>query len=145
MFDLKKYLFNNPLLNEVKVRPAGIFSQETINALNILADESYGEDVSEINIYEPLSVTYNLEDFEYISDEDYDSKKHIAINYFLKNFNSGVYILPDINSNLFGQGWKAPGAPANDAYYTRVIIDQDNQLVQIEIHLIFRQLIPRNY
>ena len=133
MFDLKKYLSNNPLLNEIKVKAPNTFSQDDIEFLNILADESYGEGVSEIDIYEPLSETYDLEDFEYTPEEDdYDSKRHIAIKHFLKNFNSGVYILPDTNSNLFGRGWEAPGAPANNAYYTRVTIDQDNQLVQIE-------------
>jgi hypothetical protein len=133
MFDLKKYLSNNPLLNEIKVKAPNTFSQDDIEFLNILADESYGESVSVIDIYEPLSETYDLEDFEYTPEEDdYDSKKHIAIKHFLKNFSSGIYILPDTNSNLFGREWEAPGAPANNAYYTRVTIDQDNQLVQIE-------------
>jgi hypothetical protein len=127
-FDLKKYLGNNPLLNEIKVTSPGTFSNKDIEALNVLADESYGEGGSEITRDFPISETYNLEDYEYFPEEeedDYSNMKHMAIKHLL-NKSNGTYVLSD----LFNYP-PAPGAPAN-VFYTRIIIDKNDQSVSIE-------------
>jgi hypothetical protein len=126
-FDLKKYLNNNPLLNEIKVTSPGIFSNKDIEALVTLTD-NYGEGVSEIERDFPLKETYDLEDYEYDPDggeDDYDNQRHMAIKHLLNKPN-GTYVLPD----LFGFS-SAPGAPANP-FETRVTIDKNDQSVSVE-------------
>jgi hypothetical protein len=128
-FDLKKYLGNNPLLNEIKVITSNTFSDKDVEALNVLVDESYGEGGSEITRDFPIKETYDLEDYEYDPEEgedDYDNQRHMAIKRLLNNKSNGTYILRD----LFDFP-PAPGAPAN-IFYTRVTIDRNNQSVSVE-------------
>jgi hypothetical protein len=127
-FDLKKYLNNNPLLNEIKVTPPGTFFDKDIEALNVLADESYGAGYSEITRDSPIGEVYYLENYEYDPEEgedDNSNMKHMAIKHLLNKPN-GTYVLFD----LFGFP-SAPGAPANP-FETRVTIDKNNQSVYIE-------------
>ena len=132
-FDLKSYLNNNPLLNEIKVNPPQPFSSQDMEALDLLLD-GFAEGVSEFNLYAPLGETYSLEDYEdYDEDEDYDDDdddydydpQYKAIKHLLTKPPLTYLIL-----DAFSIG-SAPGAPKN-AYYTRVTIDRENQMVTVE-------------
>jgi len=127
-FNLREYLRNNPLINEIKVITPNIFSNKDMGALFILTD-NYGEGTSEITRDSPMKERYNLEDYEYDPEEgedDEENKKNIAIKHLLNKPN-GIYVLPDI----FKLNSAAPGAP-NNAFYTRVTIDKNDQSVSIE-------------
>jgi hypothetical protein len=127
-FDLKSYLSNNPLLTEIKVISPGIFSDKDLEALNILADESYGDGISEIERDSPMTETYDLEEYEHDPEEDDNdniNQKHMALKHLLNKFN-GIYVLYD----LFESSFEAPGAPSK-AFYTRVTIDRNNQSISV--------------
>ena len=127
-FNLKKYLNNNPLLNEIKVISPGTFSDKDIEELNILADESYGESFSEIERDYPIIETYYLENYESYPEDDYSNEKFIAIKHLLDNKPNGTYVLREL---FDGISYEAPGAPAN-AFYTRITIDKNDQSVSVE-------------
>jgi hypothetical protein len=126
-FDLKKYLGNNPLLNEIKVITPNTFSDKDIEALFTLTD-NYGEGTSGIDRDSPIREIYYLEDYEPDSEEEDDNTnpKHRAIKHLLNNKPKGTHVLPD----LFGFP-SAPGAPANP-FETRVTIDKNDQSVSVE-------------
>ena len=121
-FDLKKYLSNNPLLNEIKVNPPPSFSSKDIKALDVLIDSAgFGESSSTGYLDYPLGETYSLESYEP------DDEEYLAIEHLLKKTpNESIYLIKDIFS--FSD---APGAPKN-AYYTRVTISKTDQEITIE-------------
>lgn len=119
-FDLKKYLSNNPLLNEIKVNPPPSFSSKDIKALDVLID-SFGNSSSTGYLDYPLGETYSLEDYEP------DDEEYLAIEHLLKKTsNESILLIKDI----FGFS-NAPGAP-KDAHYTRVTISKADQNVTVE-------------
>jgi hypothetical protein len=128
-FDLKRYLSNNPLLNEIRVITPNTFSDKDIEALITLTD-NYGEGISEIDRDSPIKETYSLEDYEYDPEEDdntsSENRKHRAIKHLLNNKPKGTYVLYDIHGLP-----SAPGAPANP-FETRVTIDKNDQSVSVE-------------
>jgi hypothetical protein len=119
-FDLKSYLSNNPLLNEIKVNPPSFFSQKDMEALDILI-EYFGEGTSENHRDYPLSESYSLDNYEPDDDE------YLAIEHLLKKTsNKFTHVIKDI----FGFT-DAPGAPKN-AYYIKVTIFKDHEYVEVE-------------
>lgn len=121
-FDLKKYLSNNPLLNEIKVNPPPSFSSKDIEALDVLIDSAgFGEGISADYLDYPAGQTYSLEDYEP------DDEEYLAIEHLLKKTsNESIYLIKDIFDFS-----NAPGAP-KDAHYTRVTINKTDQDVTIE-------------
>lgn len=126
-FDLKNYISNNPLLNEIKINPPLSFSNQDIDAVNILTD-GFGEGVSSPKRDYPLEETYSLDDYEYdeeAGEDDYENKKSLAIKHLLTK-PAQSYLIKDI----FGLE-DAPGAP-EDAHYIRVAINKEDQSVSVE-------------
>jgi hypothetical protein len=120
-FDLKKYLSNNPLLNEIKINPSGrIFPEKYMGDLNLFTD-GYLEGSSPEGIFEPDGEDY---DIERIGD-DPDDPQYIAFQNIINNIKPGVYLI---------KSWMgphpAPGAPSN-SYDTKITITTDG-VIKIE-------------
>ena len=120
-FDLKNYISNNPLLNEIKINPPLTFSQEDMEALDLLID-GFAEGVSEFNLYNPLEESYYLYDYD---DYDEDDPQYLAIMHLLTK-PPRTYLLLD----AFSIG-SAPGAPEN-AFYTRVTINREHEFIKVQ-------------
>jgi hypothetical protein len=120
-FDLKKYLGNNPLLNEIKINSSGrIFPEKYMGDLNLFTD-GYLESSSPEGILEPDGEDY---DIERIGD-DPDDPQYIAFQNIINNIKPGVYLI---------KSWvgfsPAPGAPSN-SYDTKITITTDG-VIKIE-------------
>lgn len=124
-FDLKKYLSNNPLLNEIKVNePSGkSFPEKHMDDLNTLT-EGYLEGSSPEGILNPEGETYSEERFSYyIDDEDEEDDEQLtAFKNIINNIKPGIYLI----KNWFGFS-PAPGAPSR-SYDTKVTITTDKEI-----------------
>ena len=104
-FDLRKYLTNNPLLNEIKVNTPGsrMFPEAYLVDLDIVT-EGYLESSSPEDILTPQGEEYNLEN---MADWDEDDPQLIALQNIINNVSPGVYLI---------KNWlkmeKSPSAPA---------------------------------
>jgi hypothetical protein len=126
-FDLKNYLNNNPLLNEIKVNPPLSFSQQDMEALDVLV-EFYGEGDSGFDLYEPMGELYNLDNYEPNDEEHgnpHQNKQYKALKHLLTK-PSGVYLIPRLFSFP-----PAPGAPEK-TYDARVTINREYEFVKVE-------------
>ena len=115
-FDLKKYLSNNPLLNEITVNPGSgrLFPKQYIDDLNLVAD-AYLESASPEGILEPEGENYDSERMG----DDFDDPQYIAFQNIINNLKPGTYLIKEWAG--FDQ---APGAPSN-SYDTKVTITTD--------------------
>jgi hypothetical protein len=123
-FDLKKYLANNILLKESN----GGSSSEDIQALKDLTT-TFWEGHSIIDpdrLYTPYRQEYDLNTYTPNQDEEWMNKINYGLNYFLEK-PSGVMVFPDI----FDTFLPPPGAP-QDAFYTRITINQNDQTLNVE-------------
>lgn len=118
-FDLKKYLSNNPLLNEIvvnKPNSAKLFPKEYREDLDKLT-EVYLESSSPDTILEPDGETYYEENYEE------DDPQFLAFQNIINNVSPGIYVLPDF---LLGFD-PAPNAPPT-SFDTRITITPDKTI-----------------
>lgn len=121
-FDLKKYLSNNPLLNEITVSKPGsarLFPEEYMDDLNTLT-EGYLESSSPEGILDPEGEIYNEERFENYDDEDIT---YAAFQNIINNVPPGVYVIPNF---MFGFD-PAPNAPPK-SFDARITITTDKAI-----------------
>ena len=125
-FDLKKYLNNNPLLNEIKINPnlSRLFPEKYINDLNLVTD-GYLESASPEGILEPEGENYNLERMG----DDPDDLQYIAFQNIINNINPGIYLI-----KAWGNPDPAPGAPLN-SYDTKITITTDRIIEILSVPL----------
>lgn len=120
-FDLRKYLSNNPLLNEIKVNKpnsARLFPEAHMGDLEAMT-QGYLESSSPENILEPEGETYNEERFEGYEGEDND---YAAFKNIIRNVPQGVYLIKD----WLGFG-PSPNAPSN-SFDARITITSDGAI-----------------
>jgi hypothetical protein len=115
-FDLKKYLNNNPLLNEITINPGSgrLFPKQYINDLNLFTD-GYLESSSPEGILEPDGENYDLERMG----DDPDDPQYIAFQNIINNLKPGIYLI-----KAWANFSPAPGAPSN-SYDTKITITTD--------------------
>lgn len=114
-------------VDEIHINKPGVrLTYEDIEALNILT-EGFGDGDSGFDLYDPLSETYELEDYEDL-DEDADSL--LSIQHLL-NKPSRTYVAKDIFDFTNGRDENsAPGAP-HDSFYTAVRVDKENKKITV--------------
>ena len=122
-FDLRKYLTNNPLLNEIKVSAPGgrMFPKAYLEDLNIVT-EGYLESSSPEDILTPGGEEYNL---GYMEDWDEDDFHLVALQNIINNVPPGIYLIKNwMNFEV------APGAPVH-SFDTKIsIIAPDSMMVE---------------
>jgi hypothetical protein len=119
-----KKLIKEEFLKEIKVDRHPLTTNEDMDALNVFI-EQYGEGhghggYDQFSLYEPQSETFELSNYL----DNLDSDEYLAISHLLNK--PGTHILDDF------YGYTCPGTPSN-ALYTKVIIDEKDQSVTIQI------------
>lgn len=116
------------ILNEMLInKPGGGLPLKDIEALKTLT-YAFGDEDSGFDLYDPLSETYELENYE--EDLDEDDELLLAMQYLL-NKPSRTYVAKDIfNFTNGGDKHSAPKAPRN-AFYTAVKIDGENKSITV--------------
>ena len=120
-FDLRKYLSNNPLLNEIVVNAPGyrLFPEKYLADLNMVAD-SYLEGSSPEDILTPEGEEYNLRNME---DYEEDDTQLIALQNIINNVSPGVYLI----KNWLGME-KSPSAPER-SFDTKISITAPDSMM----------------
>lgn len=121
-FDLKKYLSNNPLLNEIKVNAPGytLFPEQYMDDLNTMAEFYLESSSGPDDILNPEGETYTPEAYE---DSDADDEQFIAYQNIVNNLQPRIYLIKDWLHYIS----LPPGAPEN-SYNTKITITPKKEI-----------------
>lgn len=121
-FDLKKYLSNNPLLNEIKVNTPGymLFPEKYMDDLNTVAEFYLESSSGPDDILNPEGETYTPEAYE---DSDADDEQFIAYQNIVNNLQPRIYLIKDWLHYIS----LPPGAPEN-SYNTKITITPKKEI-----------------